>query len=506
MLQDAGARGEEMISLEAWTTIRYLHAQGKSIRQIARELHLSRETVRKALRSPEPPRYQRQLAENPQLARYVELIRQMAGEDLIGSRILAEIRAQGYQGSRAAFYRALARLRPTQPDPRVTERFETPPGRQSQFDWSEYTVCLGGTLTRVVVYALILSYSRRVHYWASLDATQPSIWEALEEGFWHFGGVTQTVLVDNPRAFVLDARPAHFTWNPQFLALCGYYRVEPLACQVRRPRTKGKVERPFYFLEQHFIKGHTWRDFGLFCQDLGRFETEVLDLREHHTTHQRPLDRFAEEVPHLTPLPSTRYLGIHAQTRKVSWDCLVPYQGSRYSVPFLYAGKRVWLRLSQGARLQILASCGEVIATHALSRTKGAIVIDPAHYEGLRKEVPRTKVVLVEAFQARFPDQHAFLERLLAQYAVNPVRHLRGILDLATHYPASAMIAAFQTALTYNTYSVSFLRGVLQYQAQPLAPAPAPTGVLADVPRLAIKRDLRAYQTLLPAAAEVTAR
>ncbi len=269
---------------------------------------------------------------------------------------------------------------------------------------------------------------------------------------------------------------------------------------------KGKVERPFFYLEQHFIKGHTWRDYGHFCQDLARFEAEVLDLREHHTTHQRPLDRFAEELPQLVPLPATRYLGIHAQTRKASWDCLVPYQGSRYSVSHLYAGKRVWLRPSQGARLQILASSGEVVATHALSRTKGAIVIDTAHYEGLRKETPRTKVVLVEAFQARFPDQQPFLERLLAQYAVNPVRHLRGLLDLATHYPASAMAAAFQTALTYNTYSVSFLRGVLQYQAQPLAPSPAPTGALADVPRLAIKRDLRAYQTLLRPAEEVTAR
>ncbi len=230
-----------MISLEAWTTIRYLHAQGKSIRQIARELHLTRETVRKALRSTEPPRYQRQPAENPQLARFVELIRQLASEQLIGSRILAEIRARGYQGSRPAFYRLLARVRPTQPDPRITERFETAPGQQSQFDWSEYTVTLDGALTRVVVYAMILSYSRRVHYWASLDATQPSVFEALEEGFWHFGGVPQTVLVDNPRAFVLDWRPAQFTWNPQFLGLCGHYRIEPIACQPRRPRTKDQA-------------------------------------------------------------------------------------------------------------------------------------------------------------------------------------------------------------------------------------------------------------------------
>lgn len=113
--------------------------------------------------------------------------------------------------------------------------------------------------------------------------------------------------------------------------------------------------------------------------------------------------------------------------------------------------------------------------------------------------------MLIDAFQARFPDQQAFLERVLAQHAINPVRHLRGILALAELYPPAAMAAAFQTALTYTTDSVSFLRGVLQYQAQPCAPVPAPTGVLADVPRLAIKRTLRAYQTLLRPVEEVRA-
>jgi hypothetical protein len=57
----------------------------------------------------------------------------------------------------------------------------------------------------------------------------------------------------------------------------------------------------------------------------------------------------------LTPLPATRYVGIHALTRKVSWDCLVSYEGSRYSVPWVYAGKRVWVRASQGIRLEAMA-------------------------------------------------------------------------------------------------------------------------------------------------------
>lgn len=419
-------------------------------------------------------------------------------EHLIGSRILNEIRARGYEGSTAAFYRTWARLRPTQPDPRVTERFETAPGEQCQFDWSPYTILIGGARTRVIVYSTVLGYSRRQFYWPSRDETQASIYEAFEEAFWHFGGVPKVALVDNPRAFVIDARPAHFQWNPQFLELCGYYRIEPRACRVRRPRTKGKVEKPFQYLDHHLIRGNSWTDFEAFGRDLVRFTTDILDVREHHTTHQPPIERFAEEAPYLTPLPATRYIGIHALTRKVSWDCLIPYEGSRYSVLCAYAGKRVWVRVSQGVRLEALAPTGAVIARHALSETKGATIIDPAHYEGLRKDTPHTRVVLVEAFQRRFPDQQAFLDGLLAQQKLGPVRHLRGILELAQQYAPEAMRAAFRSADTYNTYSLPFIRGVLQHDALPAnVPATLPT-TRVPVPRLEVKRDLRAYQAFLP--------
>jgi hypothetical protein len=162
------------------------------------------------------------------------------------------------------------------------------------------------------------------------------------------------------------------------------------------------------------------------------------------------------------------------------------------------------VRVSQGVRLEALSPTGEVIARHALSETKGATIIDPAHYEGLRKDTPYTRVVLVEAFQHRFPDQQAFLDGLVAQQKLGPVRHLRGILELAQHYSPEAMRAAFRSAGTYNTYSLQFVRGVLQHDALPATtPATLPT-TRVSVPRLEVKRDLRAYQTLLtPSGAEV---
>ena len=144
----------------------------------------------------------------------------------------------------------------------------------------------------MVVFCLILGYSRRKHYWASRDSSQASIFEAIEESLWHFGGAPKELVIDNDRSFVLDARPGQRRFNPRFLELCGHYRLQPIAARVRHPRTKGKVERPFFYLEQHLIKGRQFQDFAGFCQELARFEAEELDTLVHHTTQERPIDRF----------------------------------------------------------------------------------------------------------------------------------------------------------------------------------------------------------------------
>lgn len=487
-----------MITMEGWTTVRYLKEQGKSTRAIARELGMSRNTVRKALLGERPPKYTRPPRPNPKLAPFEGLVRELLRKGLIGTRMLRELRERGYRGSPAAFYRLLTRLRADGPDPRQSLRFETAPGQQGQFDWSPYTIELGDELARVVVFCLTLGYSRRKHYWASRNSTQPAIFEAIEEGFWHFGGAPKELVIDNDRSFVIDARPGQKRFNPRFLELCGHYRVQPVAARVRHPRTKGKVERPFFYLEQHLIKARHFRDFGHFCQELARFEVEELDLLVHHTTQERPIDRFQREQPYFTPLPEGRFVGTKEEVRKVSWDCLISYGGNRYSVPSPYAGKLVWVRTSQGYRLAVYSQRGEVIATHLLSTKKGLPVIQEEHYAGLRRQPPRTMVLLEQAFLEHFPHHGVFLSKLRAQQKLNPVAHLRGILELAVTYPPEALERAFGLAHRYNTFSHAFIQGLVE-QAAPDTPLPNTVKPLRPVPTVAVQGDLETYQRLLEA-------
>lgn len=502
--------------MEGWTTIRYLHAQGKSVKAIAAEVGVARNTVRLALRRDGPPKYQRPPRPNPQLVPFAdEIERMVVVERFIGSRIMRELRARGYAGGATPLYAYLRRRKEGLPDPRLTVRFETPPGHQGQFDWSPYTVLLGGLTTKLVVFSLTLGFSRRKLFLPSLVETQPAIFEALEGSWRYFGGTTQELLVDNPRAFVTNADPARFAWNRHFLELCGHYRIQPIACHPNRPRTKGKVERPFFSLEQQLIKGGAWADLDDFARALLAYSQE-LDQQIHGTTAERPSDRFERaggERVSLTPLPGRPFVGTHEEQRKVSWDCLVSFGGSRYSVPWQYAAKQVWLRPSRGTHLTVRDQHGEEIARHAVATRKGITVLDPAHYAGLRTDQPRGKALLTHVFLRQFPDHGAFVEGLVAQQHHNAGKHLRVVLALAEVYTTEAVAAALAAARDYNTYSQRFVRGVLEagdatrrarsmdgagtvgHALRPREPLHA-----SPVPVMHVTADLGVYQRLLESA------
>ncbi len=486
-----------MMTVDQWTTIRYLHAQGTSIRVIAHQLGVARNTVRAALRSEDAPRYQRPARPNPQLVPFIDQIERMLFEQrFIGSRILRELRTRGYDGGKTALYDYLRTLATSQPDHRITERFETAPGQQGQFDWSPYTIALGVQSTRVIVFSLTLAYSRCKFFWPSLDETQHSIYEAIAVGMHHFGGVPKELLIDNAGSLVSNAHPAHFRWNTHFLELCGHYALKPVACQPGRPQTKGKVERPFSHLEEQLIKGNHWPDLATFTTALAVFAGE-LDHTIHGTTRERPIDRFVAERAQLTALPTRSFMGTYQALRTVSWDCLVSYGGTHYSVPWQHAGTRVWVRSSQGVGIVVMTQAGDEVAQHAIPSTKGLTVIDQAHYAGLRAGLPTTKRRVIDVFLARFPDHEWFVEELYQQFPQSGAAPLRAVLGLAELYPQESLRAAFVAARRYHSYGPTFIRGVLEAggarSIDPLLPATAPV-----VPP-SLSGDLQVYQRVLEA-------
>lgn len=452
-----------MITLEDWVTIRNLQAKGHGKKTIAKILGISKNTVKAALQKDSPPAYQRNVNfDNKLIAPYAESINEMYLEkELIGTRIFTEITQKGYQGSMTTLYRYLKSLG-KEMDARVTARFETEPGEQGQYDWSPYWVDMGGKRVKVVCFLLVLGYSRYRYMTFSFYQDKSSVLEALEESLRHLGGSPREVLIDNAKSMVLEhLKNDVIRFNPDFLELAGAFRFNPRACQLFWARTKGKVERPFYYIEQHFIKGNTFHSIEDLIRRGQRF-IQDWNQKEHTTTREKPVDRYEQEKGLLSTLPEYRYYQSIRELRKVSWDCLVSYQGSRYSVHHAYAGQRVWVATSHGYLLNSYSQKGDLLYSHTLSQEKGKTIMIKEHYQGIRNSTPKTAPRIREVFEKTFAAGKAFYEKLVTETSLNAAYHASIILGLREYYADEAIDGALQKASSYQAYSYQAVKGILK--------------------------------------------
>lgn len=454
-----------MITMEDWVTIKNLkkHRPDLGTRKIAELLGFSRNTVKKALASESGPHYKRTPKMNPQIEPFKDYIyERLMVKKLRGSRVLREIISKGYKGSRSAFYRYIAKIKG--PTVRTFQPYQTGPGEQAQFDWSPYTVLIAGKLTRVIVFTYILGFSRKRIYEASLSTTQGAVFEALEESFNQTGGIPERIQTDNAKCFVTNCSKKNFKWNQRYLQFAGHYGFTPTRSLPGHPWSKGKVENPFSYLEGHFIKENQFFSFEDFLDKLKTFQKEV-NTRVHGTTHQRPDELFEQEKNMLTELPACRYVDVKEQVRKVTADCLISFEGNRYSVPWQFACREVWVKVSKGYYLTVYSSQNVAIATHRLAPTKGNVIIKQEHYRNHRIDRGNWDR-LCQMFLRLFPHQEWFLKKLKAQKRINPSYHLTQILEICKFYHPDDMRKAFKASEDYNVFSAVFIQGFLENHSQ----------------------------------------
>ena len=270
--------------MEDWVTIRNLKSKNPNlgIRKIALMLGISKNTVKKALRSEEYPSYNRgEKKINETIIPYVDFIKEsFLKKNLKASRILKDIEKKGYKGSTYALYAYIREfLKPIKDDvvkskPDAFMRYETVAGEQMQYDWSDYSVLINGNLVKIHVHQTILGFSRYKYYDVSLNVTGNDVYTALEESFVFFGGVCERIQVDNAKVFVINASKDNLVWNSRFLNFCGYYGIKPTRSMPSHPWSKGKVESPFSYLETHFISGNEFNSFDDLRTKLKQFQNE----------------------------------------------------------------------------------------------------------------------------------------------------------------------------------------------------------------------------------------
>lgn len=380
--------------MQDWAAVHKVYKQTQSIRKTAKILDISRNTVKKLLALKEPPAYHRTIYKS-KLDDYKDQIVEWRCEPYCfnGTRIYRELVNRGYTGSIGPIYRYLRQINEDTGghiSSKATVRHESPPGDQAQFDWTEYDVLIGSRYRKVYCFAMIFAASRKKAVCFSLKADADAIYEAIQELFDDLGGVPLELLIDNPKSLVIENNPRsqeEVRYNPYALIGARHLGTELNVCPCYWPRKKGKIERPFKYIEEQFIKGTAF----VSMDDLNRrgkeFVNEWCNCR-HSTTQRIPNQHYLkEEKSLLLPLPDSHYYKVPLKKRIVSSDSFVSIDSNKYSVPVKYVGKQVFFRIVYGYRIDIYTSKGELILKTAASDERKAVISNPEHYAAIAKKV-----------------------------------------------------------------------------------------------------------------------
>jgi len=293
--------------------------------------------------------------------------------------LLERLKNAGYDGGVTILKEYVHPFRPAKALPAV-RRFETPSGEQAQMDWGicQYTDS-SGTLHKVPAFVMILGSSRVKYVEFASRCDLNSLQRCMVNAFSYFGGVPKEVLTDNMKTVVVGRQAGMPIWNTRFEDFAVDIGFTPKVCRVRSPQTKGKVERLVHYVKNNFLPGRKFEDLtDLNYQALAWCRSA--DGKVHGTTGKVPLQELDSEG--LQSLPLQPVLDKYRwETRIVTRDGMVSFDGVRYGVPWQYSGKEVQVRLCSGC---IEICYGEVLlAKHKAQYRSGKIIYLQGQYAGL---------------------------------------------------------------------------------------------------------------------------
>jgi transposase len=450
-----------------------LSQRGWGQRRIAEELGIGRKLVRGILGRvlsareyghtalpPAPRRRTRQL--DAHAAAMLELLDRHP--DITAVRMLEELRPLGYTGGYSVLKERMRELRP-KPKAAMVERFETGPGEQGQQDWSPYTIDFTrGGEAKVSCFSFILAFSRRqyIHFGEQEDLlTLERQHIAAGE---RFRGLPREILYDNQKAIVLRREAKRPVYHPRFLAFATHYGFVPIALPPRTPEWKGKVERPFQYVEGNCLNARVFRDKADLDAHALRWMDETSDRHVHDTTRERPIDRFAREQEHLVSLPAHPYDTAEVGYRVVSDEALIRWEDVPYSVPPDAVLDLVVVRATEHEIFVYRSDLSKLAVHERAPRGHTQPVIDPAHR-------PRKKPLHdVEALAQRLGQ----LGDDAARFAAGVVRTQRyrgaalaAVLALVERYDADDLVRALGRAVRYRAFDAGVVTRILAATAEP---------------------------------------
>jgi len=405
----------------------------------------------------------------PSLCRpFEEIIQKKLAQNLSGQRIWQDlVDEHGFDGSYSSVKRYLCRLGSSTPLP--FRRMECGPGQEAQVDFgSGAWIVKDGKNRRAHVLRVILSNSRKGYSEAVFKQSTEDFIRVLENAFHAFGGVPQTLVIDNLKAAVQKADWYDPELNPKIIEFARHYNVVFLPTKPYTPRHKGKVESGVKYVKNNALKGRSFNSLPELNQFLAHWERRVADTRIHGTTRKQVAKVFREvEQPTLLPVNPERFPFYSEGKRKVNRDGHIGVANAYYSTPPEYLGREVWVRWD-GHLVRIYDEQSRQIAIHAR--------VQPGKFHTDRKHLAAEKISSVErgaeymlGRAIRIGNQAGqWATQMLKARGIEGVRVLQGFLSLSKKHPAEVINQVSQTALEAGCFRLRPLRELCQRRSQEL--------------------------------------
>lgn len=465
----------------------YRWTQGISEREIHRSLGLSRNTIKKMLKQAkeagckqgmEEQALQEKMAslfslrKNPlqegglmqaylgQQHEQIEAWREMP--HMTVNQMVRLFAEQGKTVSETSLRRYLKCHFPSPPV--TTVHLEVLPGSQAQVDFGYAGLMKdpqSGKLRKAQAFIMTLSYSRH-RFVRFVFKEDVKTWiDCHIRAFHFFGGVVETVILDNLKAGVTQADFYDPVLNRAYGELERHYGFIADPAKVRTPQHKGKVERSVSIVRQQVLAGRCFKDIEEANVYALQWCLNEIAHRLTRTTGQTPWERFIQaERASLKPLPDQDYECPVWQGAKIPKDQHAVFEGSFYSVPSQYVGQTVWIRASP--RIVDIFYNETRIKTHVRASGKGQWMTDKVDYpEKARAFLEKDKVACLAEAEEIGPHTHALLSEVLTQHTLTHQRKAQAILRLAKQYSPPRLEAACKRAILFGNLRYQCLKRIL---------------------------------------------
>lgn len=413
---------------------------------------------------------------------------------LTAQRIYQDLVAdEAFEGGYDAVKRFVRKLKAA--TPRRIWRMECLPGEEAQVDFGTgyYLKAADGKRRKVHLLRVVLSHSRKGYTEAVPRQTTEAFIRCLENAFRHFGGVPQTLCIDNLRAAVKKPDWYEPDLTPKIESFCRHYGTVILPCRVRRPEHKGKVENGVGYVKNNGLKGRAFLSLEMLNRHLREWELNIADGRIHGTTRRQVRMQFTSiEQPALQPLPPDLFPCFSEGRRTVHRDSYVQVGQAYYEVPEEYIGQEVWVRWDTRL-VRIFNRHFEQI--RVLSRQAPGQFSECLGARGRPTGgVERNKAYWLK--RCAYMGEHCGLWALevIATRGAPGIRVLQGLVQMAGKHSCRNLEQACKRALSHGAYRLGDLRRLMEQ--------PTEQATLSFMENHPLIRDMREYgeflETLYP--------